>query len=69
MHNPIFQAMNMGRTTPMGGNMMQALQQFARTIKGDPEQIVRGMLNSGQMSQAQFNQYAQMAQRFMGGNK
>jgi len=43
------------------GSMMARLQQFAGTVHGNPEQIVRGLLNSGRMSQQQFNQLSQQA--------
>lgn len=49
--------------------MMMEVNKFAQTIKGDPKQMVMQLLNSGQMSQADFNKYAQMAQQiapFMG---
>lgn len=34
---------------------------FKKGFKGDPRAEVEKMLKSGQLSQAQFNQYAQMA--------
>ena len=34
---------------------------FKKGFKGDPRAEVEKMLKSGQISQAQFNQYAQMA--------
>lgn len=43
------------------GSMMSRLQQFAGTVNGNPEQIVRGLLSSGRMSQQQFNQLSQQA--------
>lgn len=66
----------LGNNTPqMGGpfgNMMQMMQKFSdfkKTFQGDPQQQIQQMLNSGQISQAQLNQYVQMAkqfQKFMG---
>ncbi len=66
----------LGNNTPqMGGplgNMMQMMQKFSefkQSFRGDPQQQIQQMLNSGQMSQAQLNQYIQMAkqfQKFMG---
>lgn len=41
--------------------MMGEISKFARAIKGDPQQMVMQLLNSGQMSQNDFNKYAQMA--------
>ena len=49
------------------GNMMQLMQkfqQFANNFRGNPEQQLQDMLNSGQMSQQQYNQCSQLAQQF-----
>ena len=43
------------------GSLFAQLQQFARTFSGNPEQIVRNMLQTGQMSQQQFNQLSRQA--------
>ncbi|MBP3647018.1 MAG: hypothetical protein J6K55_11425 [Clostridia bacterium] len=50
---------------PMGQmqQMMNAFQQFKANFKGDPQQEVQRLLNSGQMSQQQYNQLQQMAQQ------
>lgn len=62
MSNPIF---NLMRPAAPQNGMMQNLMQFARTIQGNPEQIVRGLVSSGRMSQQQFEQYSQMARQIM----
>lgn len=65
MSNPIFNSMNQPQN-----NMMQRFQQFQRMFKGDPKQQVQQMLNSGRVSQSQYNQAVQMANQFarmMGG--
>ena len=41
--------------------MMNNIRQFANTLQGNPEQIVRGLLSSGRMTQDQFNQLSQQA--------
>ena len=41
--------------------MLQKFNQFRQMFKGDPQQQVRQMLNSGKISQAQYNQAVQMA--------
>lgn len=41
--------------------MINEINKFAQTIKGDPKQMVEQLLNSGQMSQKQFNELAQTA--------
>ena len=55
-------------SNPLFG-MMQRFQQFQQMFRGDPKQQVQQMLNSGKVSQAQYNQAVQMAnqlQRMMG---
>lgn len=67
MGNPIFQAMGGGMPGNMW-NMLGMIQQFRQGFTGDPQAEVQNLLNSGKMSQAQYNQFAQMAsalQRFL----
>ena len=42
-------------------NMMTQLNQFRQTFQGYAKQQVQQLLNSGKMSQEQFNQLSQMA--------
>ena len=56
MSNPLFQQMQ----TP---NILQRFQQFQQMFKGDPRQQVQQLLNSGRVSQSQYNQAVQMAQQ------
>lgn len=42
-------------------NFVQKLNNFRQTFQGDPRQQVQRLLNSGQMSQQQYNQLSQMA--------
>ena len=44
--------------------MIQKFNQFRRTITGDPEQMVKELLKSGQMTQEQFEELKQQAQIF-----
>ena len=44
--------------------MMQRFQQFKRTFSGDPQQQVQQLLNSGRITQQQYNNAVQMAQQF-----
>ena len=69
MSNPIFQQQMNGQT-PQNG-LMQRFQQFQQMFRGDPRQQVQQMLNSGRISQDQYNQAVQMAQQFqkMMGNR
>ena len=45
-------------------NMLQKFQQFKSNFQGDPRQKVQELLNSGQMSQQQFNYLSNLAQQF-----
>ena len=45
-------------------NFMQRFQQFQQMFKGDPRQQIQQLLNSGKVSQAQYNNAVQMAQQF-----
>jgi len=58
MSNPLFGMLNgQMQMNPM----MQKFNQFRQMFKGDPQQQVQQMLNSGKISQAQYNQAVQMA--------
>ena len=58
MSNPLFQMMGGGG---MQNNIMQRFQQFRQMFQGDPKQQVQQLLNSGKVSQEQYNQAVQMA--------
>lgn len=58
MSNPLFGMMQ--NQFPMNG-MMQKFQKFSQMFRGDPKQQVQQLLNSGRVSQAQYNQAVQMA--------
>lgn len=60
--NPLFNILNGGiqPQNPMM-NMITQLNQFRQTFQGNPKQQVQQLLNSGKMSQEQFNQLSQMA--------
>ncbi len=47
-------------------NMMNQLNQFRNTFKGDPRKQVQELLNSGRMTQEQFNKLKQMADQIQG---
>ena len=42
-------------------SFMQRLTQFQQSFQGDPKQQVQQLLNSGKMSQSQYNKLSQMA--------
>ena len=50
------------QTFPFG--MIQQFNQFRQTFQGDPKQQVHNLLNSGRMTQEQFNNLSSMAQMF-----
>ena len=59
--NPIFQMMQ-GGNNPMN-QLMQKFNQFRQTFRGDPRQQVQQLLNSGKVSQEQYNQAVQQVQQ------
>lgn len=59
MANPLYNMMGGGTQN----NILQRFQQFQQTFRGDPRQTVQQMLNSGKISQGQYNQAVQMAQQ------
>lgn len=70
MSNPLFQQMgNQAPQNPMS-TMIQRFQQFKQTFTGDPRQQVQNLLNSGKITQTQYNNAVQTAnqlQRLLGG--
>ena len=46
------------------GNMFTQFQQFAQNFQGDARAQVYQLLNSGRMTQEQFNQLSNMANQF-----
>lgn len=71
MNNPLI-----GGAPQTGGpmdniqNLMQQFNQFRQSFSGDPRQQVQQLLNSGKVSQQDYNaayQKAQQFQRLMGG--
>lgn len=69
MANPLFNKFNQNASQMIPGpfgnmmNLLQRFQQFRNTFQGDPRQQVQNLLNSGQMTQDQFNQLSQMAEQ------
>lgn len=72
MNNPVMKALG-GAGSMLGGGprmpgpmgMMQQFMQFRQSFQGDPRVEVERMLQSGQISQEQFNQVQQQARQFM----
>lgn len=68
MANPLFNML--GGNQPMindGGfaQFIAQVKQMQQTFQGDPRAEVQRLLNSGQMTQQQFNQFSQMANQVM----
>lgn len=57
--NPLY---NPNQNNPMA-NIIQQAKEFRKSFKGNPRDEVQRLLNSGQMSQQQFNQLSQIAQQ------
>lgn len=60
MANPLYQQFGQQPANPYAQLMAQA-QEMRRTFQGDPRQVVQQLLNSGQMSQQEFNALSQQA--------
>jgi hypothetical protein len=58
MANPLYN--QLGGQAPMNPTLQKFLE-FKKTFSGNPQQMVQNLLNSGRISQAQVNQYAQQA--------
>lgn len=60
--NPLFNLLG-GRTVLPNNisNLLSQFNQFRNAFRGDPQQQIQQMLNSGQISQSQYNQAVQMA--------
>ena len=58
-NNPLYNQLNNNGSN----NFMSKFQQFRNSFNGDPRQMIQNMLNSGKITQAQYNNAVQMAQR------
>ena len=65
MANPLFSNPR-PQMTPPPQNMLQQFAQFARFFKGNPQQMGQELLRNGQLTQAQFEQYSQIADQLTG---
>lgn len=62
MGSPLFNIFGGGRSFLPPGiqNIITQFQQFKNTFQGDPRQQVQDLLNSGRISQDQYNQAVQI---------
>ncbi len=65
MSNPLYQTLGGNQSAGGMDEMLRAFEDFRRGFRGDPKQTVQNLLNSGQMTQAQFNQLAQQANQLV----
>ena len=68
MANPLFNMLG-GNRPAVNPNLTQFMNEFNRfksEFKGDARSEIQRMLNSGQMTQEQYNQLAQTAKQFAG---
>lgn len=62
MANPLYEQMMSGNKN---GNFLQRFNQFRQNFSGNPQQQIQQMLNSGQITQEQYNRAVQQAQNIM----
>lgn len=65
MANPLYNMF--GGNAPMNpmAQLVRDAKNFRKSFTGNPKNEVQRLLNSGQLSQADFNRYSQIAQQVM----
>lgn len=61
--NPLFN--NFGNRSNQFTQIIQQARDFRKSFTGNPREEVQKLLNSGAMSQQDFNRYSQIAQQVM----
>lgn len=66
MPNNLYNQLNNNQLPNFGNfqNIINEFNKFKNSFQGDPQQVVQQLLQSGKMSQAQYNQLSQMASYF-----
>ena len=62
--NPLYEQMQTGQN-----NFLQSFMQFKQSFKGNPQEQIQQLLNSGKVTQAEYNaavQKAQMLRKILG---
>lgn len=63
--NALYQQLQQTRSAMPGNpdiqNIIKQFQQFKKNFSGDPQQLIQQLLNSGKVSQQQYDQAVQMA--------
>ena len=62
--NPLFQILQQAQSP--APNFIQQFQNFARTFQGNPQQIVQNLMQSGRVTQAQYEQAVNIASQLTG---
>lgn len=64
MMNDLYKSLGGGM--PGGNDFMRRFQQFRNAFSGDPRQAVQQLLNSGRVTQAQYDNAVRMANSLKG---
>lgn len=65
MASSLYDSLNTSKQAPQA-NMFSQLAQFRKMLNGrDPKQIVESMLQNGQMTKEQFEQYSSIANQLV----
>lgn len=64
--NPLYQMMTQAMPNNNAMGLLQRFQQFRNSFRGNPQEQVQRMLQSGQISNEQYQRAVQMAQQFQG---
>lgn len=64
MSNPLYRQMGQGSNSGLSG-FFQQINQLKKTVKGDPMEQIQQMLNSGRVTQAQYDAAVKKAQEIM----
>jgi hypothetical protein len=63
MANPLYNQFGKKQNSPQ--DIIQQVKDFQKTFKGNPEQIVKQMVASGQLPQNVFNELVQQANQIL----
>ena len=64
MNNPLYKQIQQQNQNPMNV-FMQRFNQFRQSFSGDPHEQIQKLMNSGRISQQDYNNAYQMAQQMM----
>ena len=64
MNNPLYKQIQQQNQNLMNG-FMQRFNQFRQNFSGNPQEQIQNLMNSGRISQEQYNSAYQMAQQMM----